>query len=343
MPRSLRSFVDLIRTNVGDILVSLLLGALVGLAAKSVGNNWQIVPVSTILFLLFSLFLSYTTLHPDGRLMDFILWSRQAPMGMRLLTIAFCVTSLFAAEMKFDIVPDRFGFLELVMPVILSYYLGDLICAFFALCLVSFFAYYVFVPPKFSIIFEPGPSFDALTAFVIVCVSIIVWMTIREKKLFQQTKILLDDIAQEEIFTRLELSVRDVIFKPRFYLPLALVLGYTLFWSLYGAISAGNGLHVDSLEAYAWGREFQLGYFKHPPFWSWVAGLWFLIFPKFDFFFFFLSEFNAALGLLGAWMLLGRFCKGTPRILALALLLLTPFYQFNALRFMDIIFLCAID
>jgi hypothetical protein len=49
---------------------------------------------------------------------------------------------------------------------------------------------------------------------------------------------------------------------------------------LYGAISAAPAaIHNDMAEAYDWGREFQLGYFQHPPFWAWIAGLWFEVFP----------------------------------------------------------------
>jgi hypothetical protein len=37
-------------------------------------------------------------------------------------------------------------------------------------------------------------------------------------------------------------------------------------WVLYGAISAAPAaIHNDMAEAYVWGREFQLGYAKHPP------------------------------------------------------------------------------
>ncbi len=36
----------------------------------------------------------------------------------------------------------------------------------------------------------------------------------------------------------------------------------------------------DMSEAYVWGREFQLGYNQHPPFWAWICGAWFLVFPR---------------------------------------------------------------
>jgi 4-amino-4-deoxy-L-arabinose transferase-like glycosyltransferase len=113
----------------------------------------------------------------------------------------------------------------------------------------------------------------------------------------------------------------------------ALVLAYGLFWATYAQVSSSAGVHIDSLEAYAWGREFRLGYYKHPPFWAWVAGLWFMVLPKTDWCFWLLSELNGALGLAGAYALMGRFCGQRTRLLCVLLLMLTPFYQFNALRF----------
>jgi hypothetical protein len=58
-------------------------------------------------------------------------------------------------------------------------------------------------------------------------------------------------------------------------------------------------------EAYVWGREFQLGYFQHPPFWAWIAGLWFEVFPRADLAFTLLATLNAGLGLYGSWLLIG--------------------------------------
>jgi hypothetical protein len=113
----------------------------------------------------------------------------------------------------------------------------------------------------------------------------------------------------------------------------ALVLLYALFWSTFASLSTFRALHGDSLEAYAWGREFVFGYYKHPPFWSWVAGAWFSIMPRSNFSFLLLSELNGALGLAGAWALIGRFGNRRLQMLGVLLLMLTPFYQFNAQRF----------
>ncbi|MBV8474461.1 MAG: glycosyltransferase family 39 protein, partial [Hyphomicrobiales bacterium] len=112
-------------------------------------------------------------------------------------------------------------------------------------------------------------------------------------------------------------------------LEIALFLGFVAIWSVYFTISeAPASIHNDMAEAYAWGREFQLGYNQHPPFWSWLCGAWFAIFPRADWSFAILSSLNAAIGLVGAWRLVGLFAEGEKRVAATALLLLTPFYTF---------------
>ncbi|HKB22288.1 MAG TPA: hypothetical protein VKC99_05805, partial [Methyloceanibacter sp.] len=79
---------------------------------------------------------------------------------------------------------------------------------------------------------------------------------------------------------------------------LALLAIFVMVWTLYGVISAAPAaIHNDMAEAYAWGREFQLGYEKHPPFWAWIAGLWFEVFPRTDWAFTLLAVLNAGLGL----------------------------------------------
>ncbi len=115
---------------------------------------------------------------------------------------------------------------------------------------------------------------------------------------------------------------------------LMLLALFVIVWTLYAVISASPAaIHNDMAEAYAWGREFQLGYEKHPPFWAWIAGLWFNVFPRADWAFALLAVFNAGLGLYGSWMLIGDFAEGDRRLAATALLLLTPFYTFLALKY----------
>lgn len=114
----------------------------------------------------------------------------------------------------------------------------------------------------------------------------------------------------------------------------AAVMLFIAVWLLYGTISRpGMVLHDDLTEAYVWGREFRLGYNQHPPFWAWIAGLWFLVFPNREWAFLLLAVANSAVGLLGAWQLIGRFVGGPARQAALLLLLCTPFYTFGCLKY----------
>ncbi len=119
--------------------------------------------------------------------------------------------------------------------------------------------------------------------------------------------------------------------------PLAIAAIFALFtaaWLVYGVFShTGMVLHDDVTEAYVWGQEFQLGYNQHPPFWAWVAGLWFLVFPNREWAFLLLAVLNSAVGLLGAWYLIGRFASGHARQAAWLLLLCTPFYTFSCFKY----------
>ena len=89
----------------------------------------------------------------------------------------------------------------------------------------------------------------------------------------------------------------------------------------------------DMVEAYAWGRQFELGYNQHPPFWAWICGAWFLVFARADWSFALLDAINAGVGLAGAWALIGDFASGSRRMAGFALLLLTPIYTLGAYKY----------
>jgi 4-amino-4-deoxy-L-arabinose transferase-like glycosyltransferase len=122
--------------------------------------------------------------------------------------------------------------------------------------------------------------------------------------------------------------------EPAAWLVAALFAVFVAIWTAYFAISeVPTSIHNDMAEAYAWGREFQLGYNQHPPFWAWICGVWFAVFPRAGWAFAILSSLNAGTGLVGAWRLIGRFATGDKRSAATALLLLTPFYTFLAYKY----------
>src|SRR5215475_11561725 len=99
-----------------------------------------------------------------------------------------------------------------------------------------------------------------------------------------------------------------MLLHPRWVLVLAFVLFcllHTAIWTLYATLSNEGALHRDMIEAYSWGREFQLGYYKHPPFWSWIAGAWFEVFPRTNWAFYLLATLNSAIAIAGVWQLAG--------------------------------------
>ncbi len=328
---------------------ALTIGVGTGLVARAIGSPWLDLPIVALFFTAVEV-----VFDPDARgragdarrprgssfeaLISAMIRGRTVPRAIQFLVVTFFVTSLFALEMKIDIVPNQYGFLELLLPTFASTIFFGAGGGLFAAALTALFAYDVFVPPRFSPIFQPGPEFSSLVAFTVVSLVLTLFTIyciggLRRPELEAPdwrdltTGVWRRAAGRSRAFLLARVSRREIL------VPALCVCVYSLFWAIYGAVSAENGPHVDSLEAYSWGREFRLGYFKHPPFWSWVAGAWFLVFPRTPFWFFLLSEFNSALGLAGTWALLGRFCAGPTRLLALLLLLLTPFYQFNALRF----------
>lgn len=105
-------------------------------------------------------------------------------------------------------------------------------------------------------------------------------------------------------------------------------------WTLFHIISfASTDLHPDFLEVYAWSRHPSLGYYKHPPLDAWIAWLWFHLLPVRDWAFWLLAMVNAAIALFAIDCIARRRLSGDKRLVALLLLLLTPFYQFRAQPF----------
>jgi 4-amino-4-deoxy-L-arabinose transferase-like glycosyltransferase len=109
---------------------------------------------------------------------------------------------------------------------------------------------------------------------------------------------------------------------------------FCVLLTVFGAIALGSGsLHPDMTEAWAWGKEFQLGYAKHPPFAAWIAGSWFYFMPKADWSFYLLASINVTVGLAGVWRLAGLFMGPRGRWAAVLLLVLTPSFTLWALKF----------
>lgn len=107
---------------------------------------------------------------------------------------------------------------------------------------------------------------------------------------------------------------------------------HVLAWTTFATLSH-TIVHHDMTEAFAWGQEWRAGYYKHPPFFAWMAGAWFTVFPRTNWAFFLLSEVNAALGMAGAWAIARRLLPARDALAVLAMLGLTPLYGLAAMKF----------
>jgi 4-amino-4-deoxy-L-arabinose transferase-like glycosyltransferase len=115
----------------------------------------------------------------------------------------------------------------------------------------------------------------------------------------------------------------------------AILLGlFVIVWTAFQIVSFSSlDLHPDVVEVYGWGRHPSAGYYKHPPLGGLMAGAWFAIFPTTDWSAHLMAMVNAALSLYFIDLIARRYLIGDKRLMALLLLLLTPFYQFHAVRF----------
>jgi Dolichyl-phosphate-mannose-protein mannosyltransferase len=109
----------------------------------------------------------------------------------------------------------------------------------------------------------------------------------------------------------------------------ALLFGYAVLWTISATIrNLGVPLHGDMAEAFALSRDLSLGYLKHPPLVNWVTGAWFAVMPIAEWAFFLLGCLNAALAMWAVWFAAGYVVDARRRILAVALLGLTPIFTF---------------
>lgn len=139
----------------------------------------------------------------------------------------------------------------------------------------------------------------------------------------------------KNVFAPIERLVAALTDKSRRERTVVLVLAaYTAVWTLYGTLSkASQDIHTDMAEMVAWSRELALGYPKHPPFGAWLARAWFTVFPMDDWAFYLLAMTVAAVALWIAWRAAGDYLDGERRVLALAALMLVPFFNFHALKY----------
>ena len=109
---------------------------------------------------------------------------------------------------------------------------------------------------------------------------------------------------------------------------------HVLVWTVYSWVTRANlDKWGDMAENFAWGQEWQLGYYKHPPLFSWITALWFKVFPNVDWAYFLLSQVNVIIGFTAIWFLAKMFLSERQALMAVVLLELVPFYTFLSIKF----------
>ena len=113
-----------------------------------------------------------------------------------------------------------------------------------------------------------------------------------------------------------------------------LLMLFVLLWTAFHVVSrASVDLNPDLVEMYAWSRHPSAGYYKHPPLGALIAAAWFAVLPATDWSFDLLAMVNAAVALFAVHRIARLYLPADKALLAVLLLLLTPFYQFQAQRF----------
>jgi 4-amino-4-deoxy-L-arabinose transferase-like glycosyltransferase len=107
-----------------------------------------------------------------------------------------------------------------------------------------------------------------------------------------------------------------------------------LLWWIYGVVAKGSqDIHFDMGEVVSWSLIPAYGYPKHPPFPAWVAAAWFALFPYADWAYYLLSAVSIGVALWFVWLIAARHIEGDKRALALTMLMLSPGFNFQPLKF----------
>jgi 4-amino-4-deoxy-L-arabinose transferase-like glycosyltransferase len=130
------------------------------------------------------------------------------------------------------------------------------------------------------------------------------------------------------------ISVASDDYRRSHRLLLLLIAAHVIVMTLFPWIARFPGaVWDDMLEAWAWGQQFELGYYKHPAMYAWIVGVWLRIVPHTDLSFYVLSALNIGLALAGIWRLSGLLLRKYARFPAVSLLLFAPSHHYMATNF----------
>jgi hypothetical protein len=137
------------------------------------------------------------------------------------------------------------------------------------------------------------------------------------------------DVTIEAQRPTLQTSGADHISQLRLF-----ILAAVIAWTVFLCVARYQGaVWDDMLEAWAWARQPQLGYYKHPPLYAWVVAGWFKLFPRQDWAYYLLAMANVGLGYAGVFALARRFVQPALAFAAVLLLSFTPWTTYMASNF----------
>ena len=102
---------------------------------------------------------------------------------------------------------------------------------------------------------------------------------------------------------------------------------HTVIWTLIPTISNDN-LHLDTIEALAWGSNLDWGFNKHPPLSAFFVEIIYQIFGNQDWAYYFLSQIFVIISFIVVWKFSEKFFKNKIYSL-LSVLLLEGIYFYN--------------
>ena len=105
---------------------------------------------------------------------------------------------------------------------------------------------------------------------------------------------------------------------------------YALAWTLLPAW-LGNSFALDVVESLSWGKEWEWGYYKHPPLAPWVLNAFYLALGKFGPYL--LSQLCIGLTLWAVWCTGRRLMDPLRALLGTVLTLGVAYYNFPAVEF----------
>lgn len=110
------------------------------------------------------------------------------------------------------------------------------------------------------------------------------------------------------------------------------LLAHAAIWTLIPIIFHPN-IPLDVSEIFSWGEEWQLGYYKHPPFIAWVYELSASLFGRSASTYFFLSQICIIGGFLFIWKLALEFLSEKQALLAVVIMEGVYYYNYTSTEF----------